>query len=125
MLKHNINDIETALAPLLALIAALREAELHTVDASDPSDASDSSDSSLDIPGVLERFLELEIQETLPEVLRPFANAYLKSLPGYGQGDLRRASEQHALRLDLWRGDAQEVDEADIQALGLQEERLS
>lgn len=122
MLKHNINDIETALAPLLALIAALREAELHTVDASDPSDASDAS---LDIPGVLERFLEPEIQETLPEALRPFANAYLKSLPGYGQGDLRRASEQHALRLDLWRGDAQEVDEADIQALGLQEERLS
>lgn len=119
MLKHNINDIETALAPLLALIAALREAELHTVD------ASDASDSSLDIPGVLERFLEPEIQEILPEVLRPFANAYLKSLPGYGQGDRRRASEQHALRLDLWRGDAQEVDEADIQALGLQEERLS
>jgi len=116
MLKHNINDIETALAPLLALIAALREAELHTVDASDPSP---------EMPGVLERFLEPEIQEILPEVLRPFANAYLKSLPGYGQGDRRRASEQHALRLDLWRGDAQEVDEADIQALGLQEERLS
>jgi hypothetical protein len=122
MLKHNINDIETALAPLLALIAALREAELHTVD---PSDASDASDASLDIPGVLERFLEPEIQETLPEALRPFANAYLKSLPGYGQGDRQRASEQHALRLDLWRGDAQEVDEADIQALGLQEERLN
>ena len=116
MLKHNINDIETALAPLLALIAALREAELHTIDA---------SDASPEMPGVLERFLEPEIQEILPEVLRPFANAYLKSLPGYGQGDRRRASKQHALRLDLWRGDAQEVDEADIQALGLQEERLS
>lgn len=122
MLKHNINDIETALAPLLALIAALREAELHTVDAPEPSDASDPSP---EMSGVLERFLEPEIQEILPETLRPFANAYLKSLPGYWQGDRRRASEQHALRLDLWRGDAQEVDEADIQALGLQEERLS
>lgn len=110
MSKHNIVNIETALAPLVALFASIDEAELHNVEW------------PLEIPGLLEPFLDPERLAALPESLREAAAAYLGGLPGYREGNFQRAAGQHILRLDLWMGNAQEVDEADIEALGLQEE---
>lgn len=107
MLKHNI---ESGLAPLVGLIAAIDAAELH--DRALP----------LEMPGLIERFLDPEIQPHLPDSLRTAAAAYLEGLPGFRAGDVHRAAEQHALRVELWMGKAQAVDEAEIAALGLDEE---
>lgn len=107
MLKHHI---ESALAPLVGLIDAIDAAELH--DLALP----------LEMPGLIERFLDPEIQLHLPDFLRPAAAAYLEGLPGFRAGDVHRAAAQHALRVELWLGKVQAVDEAEIAALGLDQE---
>lgn len=101
---------DAALASLLAFVAALDAAECH-------DDAGPQAR-----PDVLERFLDPAIQAALPEGLRQPAATYLDRLPGWRDGDVQRAAEQHALRVALWQGDAQVVDEMDWTALGLQEE---
>jgi hypothetical protein len=98
------------LAPLVALVAALDAADLQNIDL------------PLERPGLLEHFLDPEVQEALPAELRAAAAAYLDGLPGYRAGDVARASGQHRLRLDLWNGEAMRVGEDEIEALGLEEE---
>lgn len=120
MLKHHLKardfpaphplDAQDALVGLVGLVAAVDAAEWSRVDL------------PLERPGLLEPFLDPEVQDALPAALRSAAETYLDGLPGYRSGDLKRAAEQHALRLALWRGEAQVVDEADLEALGLTEE---
>lgn len=109
-IKRIVDTSNAALAPLVALIAAIDEADLLNVDL------------PLEMPGLLEQFLDPEIQAGLPEVLRVAAAEYLNRLPGYREDDFRRAAEQHVLRVALWMGEAQVAEEADLEALGLEEE---
>jgi hypothetical protein len=97
------------LAPLVALVAAIDAADLQNIDL------------PLERPGLLEHFLDPEVQEALPAELRAAAVAYLDGLPGYRAGEVARASGQHRLRLDLWNGEAMRVGEDEIEALGLEE----
>lgn len=120
MLKHHLKDrdfpaphpldAQDALVGLAGLIAALDAADGPNVDL------------PLERPDLLDQFLDPAVQDALPEALRPAAETYRDGLPGYRSGDRKRAAEQHALRLALWRGEAQVVDEADLEALGLTEE---
>ena len=97
------------LAPLVALVAAIDEADLQNLDL------------PLEMLGLLESFLDPEVQAALPAALRAAADAYLDGLPGYRAGDVARAGGQHRLRLDLWSGEAMRVDEDEIEALELEE----
>lgn len=108
-IKRIVDTSNAALAPLVALIAAIDEADLLNVDL------------PLEMPGLLEQFLDPEIQAGLPEVLRVAAAEYLNRLPGYREGDFQRAAEQHALRVELWLGEAQIVEDTEIGTLGLEE----
>lgn len=109
--SNNDLDDETRapLAPLAALVTAIDEADLQNLDL------------PLEMPGLLEDFLDPEVQAALPAALRPSADAYLDGLPGYRAGDVARAGGQHRLRLDLWSGEAAPVGEDEIEALGLEE----
>jgi hypothetical protein len=98
------------LAPLVDLVAAIDEANLLNVDL------------PLEVPDLLEGFLDPDMQTALPVELRAAADAYLDGLPGYRVGDVARASVQHRLRLALWSGEAMRVGEDEIEALGLEEE---
>ena len=98
------------LAPLVALVAAIDQADLQNLDL------------PLEMPGLLEGFLDPEVQTALPAELRAAADAYLDSLPGYRAGEVARAGDQHRLRLALWSGAAMRVGEDEIEALGLEEE---
>jgi len=98
------------LAPLISLAAAIDAADLPNVDL------------PLERPGLLEGFLDPEVQTALPAELRAAADAYLDGLPGYRAGDVARAGDQHRLRLALWNGAAMRVGEDEIEALGLEEE---
>ena len=98
------------LEPLVALVAALDAADRPNVDP------------PLERSGLLEDFLDSEVQAALPAGLRAAADAYLDGLPGYRAGDVARAGDQHRLRLDLWNGEAMPVGEEEIEALGLEEE---
>ncbi len=98
------------LAPLLSLITALDEADLH------------NEDLPLAMPGLLKSFLEPEVQAALPVGLRAAAAVYLDGLPGYRSGDLRRAALQHELRLALWDGEAFPIEDTDIEAMGWEEQ---
>ena len=113
-MNNIINEAQRCTAALLesliTLITALDEAELH------------HEDLPLALPGLLEQFLDPAVQAALPTGLRGAADAYLNSLPGYQSGDLQRAALQHALRLSLWEGEALPITEADIEALGLEED---
>lgn len=112
--QKTVTQSDIVLDSLIELVASIDEAELHDLDL------------PLVMPGLLEHFLEPDIQATLPETLHQPAAIYLAGLPGYRQGDVKRATEQHTLRLELWMGDAQIVDEVDIELLGLQaEEEIS
>lgn len=108
---NNDLDDETRalLARLAALVTAIDEADLQNLDL------------PLEMPGLLEDFLDPEVQAALPAALRPTADAYLDGLPGYRAGDVARAGRQHRLRLDLWSGEAAPVGEDEIEALGLEE----
>ena len=99
------------LAPLLSLITALDEADLH------------HETLPLAMPGLLECFLDPEVQAALPAGLRAAADVYLEDLPGYRDGDLDRAALQHELRLALWDGEAFPIEEREIEELGLEEYR--
>lgn len=109
-MSHRLDESDAALASLLTLVAVL--------DAEGCPDAAGLQAS----PDLLESFLDPAIQTALPESLRQAATTYLDRLPGWRNGDVQRAVEQHALRVALWRGEAQMIDEADLTALGLQEE---
>lgn len=61
------------------------------------------------------------VDESARDRLRALFMVYQSTLPGWPVGDHRRAAEQHALRLAWWRGDAQLIDEHEIEALGLEE----
>ncbi|MFO1419478.1 MAG: hypothetical protein U1F59_00665 [Candidatus Competibacteraceae bacterium] len=98
------------LAPLVDLVAAIDEANLLNVDL------------PLEMPGLLEGFLDPDVQTALPTELRVAADAYLDGLPGYRAGDVVRASVQHRLRIDLWNSEAMRVGEDEIEDLGLEEE---
>lgn len=98
----------TPLAPLVALVAAIDEADLLDVGL------------PLEMPELLERFLNPEVQEALPDALRPAATAYLDGLPGRRAGDVGRAEEAHRALLALWNGEAQLVGEDEIAELGLE-----
>ena len=98
------------LAPLVALVAAIDEADLLNLDL------------PLERPGLLEGFLDPEVQTALPAELRAAADAYLDGLPGYRAGDVARAGDQHRLRWELWNGEAMRVGEDEIEELGLEEE---
>ncbi|MEE4377678.1 MAG: hypothetical protein V2J55_09230 [Candidatus Competibacteraceae bacterium] len=67
----------------------------------------------------LDHLTEPDALDWLPPALKVTAALYLNTLPGYRQGDPHRAGDQHDLRLALWRGDAQVIDEDDFAALGL------
>ncbi len=97
------------LAPLAALVTAIDEADLKNVDL------------PLEMPGLLEDFLDPEVQAALPAALRPAADAYLRTLPGHRAGNVARARGQHRLRLDVWNGEAMPITEEDIEELGLEE----
>lgn len=97
------------LAPLAALVTAIDEADLQNVDL------------PLEMPGLLEDFLDPEVQAALPAALRPAADAYLRTLPGHRAGNVARARGQHRLRLDVWNGEAMPITEEDIEELGLEE----
>lgn len=103
------DETRALLAPLLALVTAIDEADLLNVEL------------PLEMPGLLEDFLDPEVQAALPAALRPAADAYLRSLPGYRAGNIARAGGQHRLRLDVWNGEAMPISEEDIEALGLEE----
>ena len=66
--------------------------------------------------------LKVAVDESARDRLRALFMVYQSTLPGWPAGDRRRAAEQHALRLAWWRGDAQLIDEHEIEALGLEEE---
>lgn len=100
------------LAPLVQLAAAIDEADLLNVDL------------PLDMPGLLEAFLDPEVQEAIPECLRAAADAYLDSLPGHRAGDFARAGEAHRALLDLWNGEAMVAEEAEFIELGLEREDM-
>jgi hypothetical protein len=98
-------------------------------------DVGDVSSAGVDGPaGRLEQFLagdDLDdrsdglkgaVDESAHDRLRALFMVYQNTLPGGPAGDRRRAAEQHALRLAWWRGDAQLIDEHEIEALGLEEE---
>ena len=97
------------LAPLIPLITALDEADLH------------HEDLPLAMPGLLKSFLDPEVQAALPAGLRAAADVYLDGLSGYRDGDLDRATLQHELRLALWDGEACPIEEREIEELGLEE----
>ena len=99
------------LAPLIPLISALDEADLH------------HEDRPLAMPGLLKTFLDPEGQAALPVGLRAAAAVYLDGLPGYRDGDLDRATLQHELRLALWDGEAFPIEELGLEELGLEEHR--
>ena len=107
------DEIDAATRALLALLAALvtaiDEADLKNVDL------------PLEMPGLLEDFLDPEVQAALPAALRPAADAYLRTLPGHRAGNVARARGQHRLRLDVWNGEAMPITEEDIEELGLEE----
>ncbi len=108
----DIQRLEAALlAPLIPLITALDEADLH------------HENLPLAMPGLLESLLDPEVQAALPAGLRAAADAYLDGLPGYRDGDLHRAALQHEWRLALWEGEAFPIEDTDIEALGLEEYR--
>ncbi|HRY16349.1 MAG TPA: hypothetical protein P5330_10830 [Candidatus Competibacteraceae bacterium] len=109
-MPHRPDESDAALAALRALVTVL--------DARGGPDAAGPQTR----PDFLEVFLDPAIQAALPESLRPAATVYLDRLPGWREGDVPRALEQHALRVAFWRGEAQLIDEADLTALGLQEE---
>ena len=98
------------LAPLIPLITALDEADLH------------HETLPLAMPGLLECFLDPEVQAALPAGLRAAADVYLDGLPGYRDDDLRRAALQHELRLALWDGEAFPIEDTDIEAMGWEEQ---
>ncbi|WP_169250378.1 hypothetical protein [Candidatus Competibacter phosphatis] len=107
----NLQHLTAALlAPLLSLITALDEADLH------------HEDLPLAMPGLLKSFLDPEVQAALPAGLRAVADVYLEGLPGYRDGDLRRAALQHELRLALWDGEACPIEDTDIEAMGWEEQ---
>lgn len=97
------------IAPLAALVTAIDEADVLNLDL------------PLEMPGLLEDFLDPEVQAALPAALRPAADAYLRTLPGYRAGNVARARGQHRLRLDVWNGEAMPITEEDIEELGLEE----
>ncbi len=106
----NIQHLEAVLLePLIPLITALDEADLH------------NEDLSLAMPGLLKSFLDPEVQAALPAGLRAAAAVYLEGLPGYRDVDLDRATLQHELRLALWDGEAFPIEEREIEELGLEE----
>ena len=107
---QNIEHFNNLLSPLISLAAAIDQADLQNLDL------------PLEMPGLLEGFLDPEVQTALPEELRAAADAYLDGLPGYRAGDVARASGAHQLRLALWNGEAMSVGEDEIEALGLEEE---
>ena len=108
----NLQHLTAALlAPLLSLITALDEADLH------------HEDLPLVMPGLLKSFLDPEVQAALPAGLRATAAVYLEGLPGYRDVDLDRATFQHELRLALWDGEAFPIEEREIEELGLEEYR--
>lgn len=107
---QNIEHLNNLLSPLINLAAALDEADLQNLEL------------PLERPGLLEGFLDPEVQAALPEELRAAADAYLDGLPGYRAGEVARAGDQHRLRLALWNGEAMGVGEDEIEALGLEEE---
>lgn len=107
---QNIGYINNLLSPLISLAAAIDDADLQNLDL------------PLELPGLLEGFLDPEVQAALPEALRAAADAYLDGLPGYRAGEVARAGDQHRLRLALWNGAAMRVGEDEIEALGLEEE---
>lgn len=96
------------LAPLAALVTAIDEADVLNLDL------------PLEMPGLLEDFLDPEVQAALPAALRPAADAYLRTLPGYRAGNVAWARGQHRLRLDVWNGEAMPITEEDIEELGLE-----
>lgn len=96
------------LEPLAALVTAIDEADIRNLDL------------PLELPSLLEQFLDPEALAALPAALRAAA-AYLDGLPGYRAGDVARAADQHRLRIDLWNGEAMCVGEDEIEALGLEE----
>lgn len=107
-----IQRLEAApIAPLIALITAIDEADLH------------NEDLPLAMPGLLAQFLDPAVQAALPTMLRAAADTYLDGLPGYRTGDLLRAALQHDLRVTLWHGEAFPITETEIEALGLEELR--
>jgi len=114
-MNNTTDDIQhltaALLAPLLSLITALDEADLH------------HETLPLAMPGLLECFLDPEVQAALPAGPRAAADVYLDSLPGYRDGDLDRATLQHELRLVLWDGEAFPIEEREIEELGLEEYR--
>ena len=114
-MNNTIDDIQrleaALLAPLIPLITALDEADPH------------HEDLPLAMPGLLESFLDPEVQAALPAGLRAAADAYLDGLPGYRSGDRHRAAIQHEWRLSLWDGEAFPIEDTDIEALGLEEYR--
>lgn len=65
--------------------------------------------------------LKVAVDESTRDRLRALFMVYQNTLPGWEAGDRRRAAEQHALRLACWRGEAQLIDEYEIEALGLEE----
>lgn len=103
------DETRALLAPLAALVTAIDEADVLNLDL------------PLEMPGLLEDFLDPEVQAALPAALRPAADAYLRTLPGYRAGNIARARGQHRLRLDVWNGEAMPITEEDIEALGLEE----
>ena len=107
---QNIGYFNSLLSPLISLAVAIDEADLLNLEL------------PLERPGLLEGFLDPEVQAALPEALRAAADAYLDSLPGYRAGEVARAGDQHRLRLALWSGAAMRVGEDEIEALGLEEE---
>jgi len=112
-MKNIFDDLDrtegAAREPLVALVAAIDEADLS------------NTDPPLERPGLLERFLDPEVQAALPAALRAAADAYLDGLPGYRAGDVARAGGQHRLRLDLRNGEATPISEDEIEELGLEE----
>jgi len=109
MLKHSIKFTETLIKPLDDVAATL-------------DGRFDTAGGPYDTAILLKRLLEPDVFTTLPaslrESLREPVATYLATLPG----DRQSAAEQHTLRLDLWNGDAQVVDDEEIEVLGLQEE---
>lgn len=108
---NNIQHLEAVLLePLIPLITALDEADLH------------HEDLPLAMPGLLKSFLDPEVQAALPAGLRAAADVYLDGLSGYRDGDLDRATLQHELRLALWDGEACPIEDTDIEAMGWEEQ---
>lgn len=106
----NIEHFNNLLSPLISLAAAIDQADLQNLDP------------SLERPGLLEGFLDPEVQTALPEEPRAAAAADLDGRPGDRAGDVARAGDPHRWRLALWSGAAMRVGEDEIEALGLEEE---